>query len=91
MFKKLKQVKDSKHQEKFNKDQQIARLTRIINAILKVFENEKVSVMEGLDIASNLISHLNRDVIRISSGAYKLKQEYDKISKQNNTEQKDKG
>jgi hypothetical protein len=71
-------------QAEFKRQEQLGRLSRIMNKILKVFEEEGVKIPEGLDIVANLTDHLNRDVIRIINQNNKLAEDYDKECKKNN-------
>ena len=68
-------------QGKFRAEEQKGRLERILNKVIQVFGDEKITVPEAFDVIANLIFHLNRDVIRILNEAHemgdKLK-EYDK-------------
>jgi len=88
-----KEVLENKRIGEFKKQEQLGRLTRIMNKLMKVFEEEKLTVPEGLDIVGNLVNHFNRDVIRILNQAENLKNTYDRKtyaqeSEKNNTEQK---
>jgi len=65
MFGKIKTLGNSESQVEFRKQEQIARLERVINKVLDIFGQEKITVPEGIDIVCNLLSHTNKDIIRI--------------------------
>jgi hypothetical protein len=85
MFGKIKKLGDSERQAEFLRQEQIARLQRIMDKMMKVFEEERLTVPEGFDIVANLVNHFNRDVMRILGEADKLRNAYDQELKKNNS------